>query len=260
MQKFLQFQITVSITAVILAFVSSITHPEMKSVLTAIQLLWVNLFMDTFAGIVLATDPPTDRILDRPPQKKSAPLITLNMWKMIIGQVIFQLAVTITLHFAGAKMLGYDEDNEHRMLQLDSMIFNTFVWLQIFNELNARRLDNGFNCFTGLQRNPYFLSINLFMVGCQIAIMFVGGKVFSVTSMNGVQWAISVGLPVLSLPWAILVRMFPDESFERVVKIATWPFLQTYDVLSRVVSPLARLLSRKNNVDGGNADQEKGYS
>lgn len=94
MQKFLQFQITVSITAVLLAFVSSITHPEMKSVLTAIQLLWVNLFMDTFAGIVLATDPPTDRILDRPPQKKSAPLITRNMWKMIIGQVIFQLAVT----------------------------------------------------------------------------------------------------------------------------------------------------------------------
>ncbi|KAK0391528.1 hypothetical protein NLU13_1028 [Sarocladium strictum] len=260
-QKFLQFQITVSITAVILAFVSSISHPEMKSVLTAIQLLWVNLFMDTFAGIVLATDPPTERILDRPPQKKSAPLITLNMWKMIIGQVVFQLAVTITLHFAGAKMLGYDEGDEHGALQLDSMIFNTFVWLQIFNELNSRRLDNGFNCFAGLQRNPYFICINLFMVGCQIAIMFVGGKVFSVTGMTGVQWAISVALPALSLPWAILVRLFPDEMFGTVVKAVIWPLVKAFAGLKIIFAPLSRFVSRNKRQQMGTAnDQEKGRS
>lgn len=232
----------------------------MKSVLTAIQLLWVNLFMDTFAGIVLATDPPTDRILDRPPQKKSAPLITLNMWKMIIGQVMFQLAVTVTLHFAGGKMLGYDESDEHRALQLDSMIFNTFVWLQIFNELNSRRLDNGFNCFTGLQRNPYFIGINLFMVGCQVAIMFVGGSVFSVTSMTGVQWAISVLVPALSLPWAILVRLFPDEKFGSIVKVVTWPFVKAYTGLAIVFGPLSRFVSRKKQQGGAANDQEKGRS
>merc|ERR1712144_196762 len=92
--KFLQFQLTVNITAVLLTFVSAVSNPDMESVLTAVQLLWVNLIMDTFAALALATDPPTPAILDRKPAGKRAPLITMNMWKMIIGQAIFQLTVT----------------------------------------------------------------------------------------------------------------------------------------------------------------------
>ncbi|CAB4419092.1 unnamed protein product [Rhizophagus irregularis] len=64
---------------------------EQKSVLTAVQLLWVNLIMDTLAALALATDPPTIELLDRKPESKNAPLISLDMWKMIIGQSIFQL-------------------------------------------------------------------------------------------------------------------------------------------------------------------------
>jgi len=82
-----QFQLTVNITAVILTFVSAVASPSEESVLTAVQLLWVNLIMDTFAALALATDPPTRSILNRHPQRKSAPLISLNMWKMIVGQV-----------------------------------------------------------------------------------------------------------------------------------------------------------------------------
>jgi P-type Ca2+ transporter type 2C len=246
-QKFLQFQITVSITAVILAFVSAVSHPEMKSVLTAVQLLWVNLFMDTFAGIVLATDPPTDRILDRLPQGKRAPLITMNMWKMIIGQSIFQLAVTTVLHFAGARILQYDINDPVKMQELDTMIFNTFVWMQIFNEFNCRRLDNGFNIFEGLQRNPYFVGINSFMVGCQIAIIFVGGMVFSIKPIDGTQWAVCVVLAMLSLPWAIVVRLFPDELFNKIVGVVTRPFIAVYRVAGRALKPVVRLVLRRKN-------------
>ncbi|KAL4876710.1 hypothetical protein BJY04DRAFT_222885 [Aspergillus karnatakaensis] len=77
-QKFLQFQITVNITAVILSFVTSMYDDNMEPILKAVQLLWINLIMDTMAALALATDPPTDAILDRPPQPKSAPLITMN--------------------------------------------------------------------------------------------------------------------------------------------------------------------------------------
>jgi Ca2+-transporting ATPase len=182
------------------------------------------------------------------------------MWKMIIGQVVFQLAVTVTLHFAGAKILGYDETDEHQALQLDSMVFNTFVWLQIFNELNSRRLDNGFNCFAGLHRNPYFIGINLLMVGCQVTIMFVGGVIFSVTTMTGPQWAISVLIPALSLPWAILVRLFPDETFGRIVGIVTWPAVKAYSVLQRIFAPLGRLISRKKKDGATENDKEKARS
>jgi len=88
--------------------------------------------MDTFAALALATDPPNRQILDRKPDRKSAPLITLRMWKMIIGQAIFQLAVTLVLHFAGRSILGYDTD--HEIEQLKTLVFNTFVWMQIFNQ------------------------------------------------------------------------------------------------------------------------------
>ena len=100
--------------------------------LTAVQLLWVNLIMDTFAALALATDPPAHSVLKRRPEPKSAPLITLTMWKMIIGQSIYQLVVTLILYFAGASILSYGTQDEKDRLQ--STIFNTFVWMQIFNQ------------------------------------------------------------------------------------------------------------------------------
>jgi Ca2+-transporting ATPase len=127
-----KFQLTVNITAVILTFVSAVASATEESVLTAVQLLWVNLIMDTFAALALATDPPTRNILNRKPQKKSAPLITLNMWKMIIGQAIFQLVVTFILNFGGETIFSYHSDHEKE--QLRTLVFNTFVWMQIFNE------------------------------------------------------------------------------------------------------------------------------
>jgi Ca2+-transporting ATPase len=97
-----------------------------------VQLLWVNLIMDTFAALALATDPPAPSVLNRRPEPKSAPLITVNMWKMIIGQSIYQLVVTLILYFAGERILSYDTPRERDQLQ--STIFNTFVWMQIFNQ------------------------------------------------------------------------------------------------------------------------------
>ena len=209
-KKFLQFQITVNITAVILTFVSAVSNSSNSSVLTAVQLLWVNLIMDTLAALALATDPPTKKILDRPPQPKSAPLITINMWKMITGQAIYQLAVTFTLYFAGEKILGYGPE---RRTQLNTIVFNSFVWMQIFNEFNNRRLDNKFNVFENIHRNFWFIGINCIMVGGQIMIIFVGGRAFGITRLDGAQWAISILTALPCLLWAILVRLFPDKWF-----------------------------------------------
>lgn len=131
-RKFLQFQLTVNITAVLLTFVSAVSSSDRTPVLTAVQLLWVNLIMDTFAALALATDAPTPEILDRKPTPKSASLISLNMWKMIIGQAIFQLVVTFVMYFSGEDILGYTTTEE--TAELKTMVFNTFVWMQIFNE------------------------------------------------------------------------------------------------------------------------------
>ena len=131
-KKFLQFQVTVNITAVVLTFVSAVSSSTEESVLTAVQLLWVNLIMDTMAALALATDPPTPSILDRKPDPKSAPLITVTMWKMIIGEAIYQLAITFILYFGSYSILSYQSERE--ISQVPTLVFNTFVWMQIFNQ------------------------------------------------------------------------------------------------------------------------------
>ncbi|KAL9101855.1 MAG: hypothetical protein Q9163_002939 [Psora crenata] len=241
--KFLQFQITVNITAVILAFVSAVSSPEMHSVLSAVQLLWVNLIMDTFAALALATDPPTEKILDRKPAPKSAPLITTNMWKMIIGQTIYQLAVTMVLYFAGSAILGYAKSDKTLQTELATMVFNTFVWMQIFNQFNNRRLDNKLNIFEGVHRNWFFIAISMIMVAGQIMIIFVGGAAFQIKRIDGTQWAICILCALPCLAWAIVLRCIPDKYAAYVFHIAgtIWFFFYrpTIKVLSFIFKPVA---------------------
>ena len=229
-KKFLQFQITVNITAVILTFVSAVSNDSNHSVLTAVQLLWVNLIMDTLAALALATDAPTKKILDRPPQPKSAPLITINMWKMIFGQAIYQLLVTFVLYFAGMGILGY-ENTEQKRMELNTVVFNTFVWMQVFNEFNNRRLDNKFNIFENIHKNFWFIGINCIMVGGQIMIIFIGGRAFQITRLDGPQWAISILCALPCLLWAVLVRLFPDSIFKVI-------FDACYGALAFVIRPV----------------------
>ncbi|KAI9879405.1 MAG: Calcium-transporting ATPase 10, plasma membrane-type [Pleopsidium flavum] len=214
-KKFLQFQITVNITAVVLTFVSAVSSGSESSVLTAVQLLWVNLIMDTFAALALATDPPMPSILNRKPEPKSAPLITLTMWKMIIGQAIYQLVVTFILYFGGVSILSYDTQREQNQLQ--TLVFNTFVWMQIFNQYNSRRLDNNFDIFEGIFRNYFFIGIQFIIVAGQIMIIFVGGRAFAVYRLNRAQWAYSIVLGALSIPIAVIIRLIPDELIRKLI-------------------------------------------
>ena len=128
---FIQFQLTVNVTAVTLTFVSAIASDTEESILTPVQLLWVNLIMDTFAALALATDPPNPSVLNRAPDRKSAPLISFTGWKMIVGQSIYQLIITLTLNFAGDGILGYTTPGERETL--GTLVFNAFVWMQFFN-------------------------------------------------------------------------------------------------------------------------------
>jgi P-type Ca2+ transporter type 2C len=82
--------------------------------------------------LALATDPPSPSVLQRKPEPKSAPLVTVKMWKMIIGQALYQLVVTLILNFGGITILSYQ--TVHEQNQLKTTIFNTYVWMQFFNQ------------------------------------------------------------------------------------------------------------------------------
>ncbi|OJJ95959.1 hypothetical protein ASPACDRAFT_47316 [Aspergillus aculeatus ATCC 16872] len=209
--KFLQFQITVNITAVCLTVVTAIYNSSNESVFKAVQLLWLNLIMDTFAALALATDPPTPSILSRPPTPRHAPLFTTTMWKLMLGQSLYKLALCFTLYFAGDRIFNLNPTGDaHDRVLLDTIIFNTFVWMQIFNEFNCRRLDNKLNIFQGLTKNAWFMVINVLMVGGQILIIFVGGEAFGVTRLSGAQWGYCLGFAVVCVPWAAVLKFVPD--------------------------------------------------
>lgn len=132
-KRFLQFQLTVNVTAVALTFITAVSNDNEESVLTAVQLLWVNLIMDTLAALALATDPPQDSILDRKPEPRKNFIITPTMWKMILGQAIYQLAITLLLYYGGPHgvlPLGRQPSSA----EISTLVFNTFVWMQIFNQ------------------------------------------------------------------------------------------------------------------------------
>lgn len=211
-KRFLQFQITVNITAVILTFVSAVSSASEKSVLTAVQLLWVNLIMDTLAALALATDPPQDSVLDRKPEPKGSSIISPTMWKMIIGQAVYQLAITFLLYFGASNVVQPIVGGEVTTADIETLVFNTFVWMQIFNQWNNRRLDNKFNIFEGLTRNWFFIAISTLMMGGQILIIFVGGAAFSIASkdQSGGMWGIALVLGFLSIPIGVLIRLIPD--------------------------------------------------
>ena len=143
------------------------------------------------------------------------------------------------MHFVKAP--GFlDWEDEYRR----SVVFNTFVWMQIFNEFNNRRLDNKFNIFTGLHRNWFFIGINIMMIGCQAVITNFGGAAFSIVRINGVQWAVCVVVASLSLPWAICIRMFPDPWFAAIARVVGKPFVLAYHPLSQAMHRLGRPLGR----------------
>jgi len=113
----------------------------------------------------------------------SSPLITVDMWKMIIGQSTYQLIVALVLHWAGPSIFATQSGDAFSQLQkqreLSTLIFNQFVFCQIFNQLNCRILDRTLWVFRGFWRNLWFLSIFAIMVGGQLVIVFVGGAAFS---------------------------------------------------------------------------------
>jgi len=220
-RKFLQFQISTNVTAVVITFVSAVASEEEESVLSAVQLLWINIIMDTFAALALATDPATEELLDRKPDRKTAPLFSVDMYKMILMQSCYQIFIILLFHFKGVDFLGFEHTTENERI-VKSLVFNAFVFAQIFNSVNCRRLDNKLNIFTGILKNPYFIVITLLEVVIQTVIMIVGGYVsgfgaaFSVSKIGGREWGISLALGFVSIPWGAVIRCMPNGPFYKL--------------------------------------------
>ncbi|KAM4020747.1 plasma membrane calcium-transporting ATPase 3 isoform 4-T4 [Anomaloglossus baeobatrachus] len=209
--KFLQFQLTVNVVAVIVAFTGACITQD--SPLKAVQMLWVNLIMDTFASLALATEPPTESLLLRKPYGRNKPLISRTMMKNILGHAVYQLVIIFTLLFVGEIIFDIDSGRNAPLHSPPSehytIIFNTFVMMQLFNEINARKIHGERNVFDGIFANPIFCSIVLGTFGVQIVIVQFGGKPFSCSPLNTQQWLWCLFVGVGELVWGQLIATIP---------------------------------------------------
>ncbi|XP_040059813.1 plasma membrane calcium-transporting ATPase 2 isoform X11 [Gasterosteus aculeatus] len=210
--KFLQFQLTVNVVAVIVAFTGACITQD--SPLKAVQMLWVNLIMDTFASLALATEPPTESLLRRKPYGRNKPLISSTMTKNILGHGVYQLIIIFTLLFAGEKIFDIDSGRNAPLHAPPSehytIIFNTFVMMQLFNEINARKIHGERNVFDGIFRNPIFCTIVFGTFAMQIVIVQFGGKPFSCQPLELEKWMWCVFLGLGELVWGQVIASVPN--------------------------------------------------
>uniref|UniRef100_A0A7N8YEQ6 Calcium-transporting ATPase n=1 Tax=Mastacembelus armatus TaxID=205130 RepID=A0A7N8YEQ6_9TELE len=209
--KFLQFQLTVNVVAVIVAFTGACITQD--SPLKAVQMLWVNLIMDTLASLALATEPPTESLLLRKPYGRDKPLISRTMMKNILGHAVYQLVIIFTLLFAGETFFDIDSGRNTPLHAPPSehytIVFNVFVMMQLFNEINARKIHGERNVFEGIYRNPIFCSVVLGTFALQIIIVQFGGKPFSCQALTIDQWLWCVFIGVGELLWGQLISAIP---------------------------------------------------
>lgn len=179
------------------------------------------------------------------------------MWKQITGQNIYKCTVIFVLYFAGGRILDYDLSNPDKKLELDTVIFNSFVWMQIFNIFNNRRLDNKLNVLEGIHRNHFFTGIVVLIIGLQVMIIQVGGRAFQIKSggLDGVQWAISIVTGFVCIPWAVAIRRLPDPWFAAIASFFGKPVLIAYVYLCKIGSIIKGIFKRetsKSDVETGN--------
>ncbi|KAF3436241.1 hypothetical protein FNV43_RR23333 [Rhamnella rubrinervis] len=199
-QKFIQFQLTVNVAALIINFIAAVSAGDVP--LTTVQLLWVNLIMDTLGALALATERPSDELMKRPPVGRTEPLITNIMWRNLLAQSLYQISILLTLQFRGQSIFGISEAVN------DTLIFNTFVLCQVFNEFNARNMEKR-NVFKGIHRNHLFMGIVAITIVLQVVMVEFLKKFADTTNLNWWQWLFCIVTASVSWPIGWVVKSIP---------------------------------------------------
>lgn len=208
-QRFILFQMTINVVACIIVLVGAFLGSQ--SPLTVAQMLWVNLIMDTFAAMALASLPPSNEVMKHKPRHRSDFIINVPMRYGIIGMGVFFAALLIGFYVV---LQRYDVTsltdfswlnqaaNYGEITSYESSIFFTiFVMLQFWNMFNARAFQTGHSAFFDIKDSSGFLLIALVILVGQVIITSFGGQMFSVCPLPVLDWAVILGATSIVL-WA----------------------------------------------------------
>ncbi|WP_286008527.1 calcium-translocating P-type ATPase, PMCA-type [Barnesiella viscericola] len=202
-QKFILFQMTINVAACLIVLIGAFLGTE--SPLTVTQMLWVNLIMDTFAALALASLPPDERVMRDKPRHLNDNIVTRAMGKGIIGTgiafvlLLFGLLqyfkhVDVTsiaqfdLRLFFANFFNFTPVHEGLTRYELTLFFSIFVFLQFWNMFNAKAFGNVQSAFSRLNTCKGFLWVTLIILAGQILIVSVGGALFSVTPLQPMDW------------------------------------------------------------------------
>ena len=183
-QKFILFQLTINVVACGIALLGPFIGIALPLKVT--QMLWVNLIMDTFAALALATEPPEENVMNQPPRKPTDFIVTPEMARKIFGLGILFLVLCIVI--LKTPVFGYAVNSAEHL----TVFFTFFVLLQFWNAFNARTLGSTKSGFSGLSENPWFLAILAAILVGQILIVQFGGVVFHVTPLPLHVWLVLI--------------------------------------------------------------------
>ncbi|ESO05223.1 hypothetical protein HELRODRAFT_191416 [Helobdella robusta] len=191
--KFIQFQLTVNL----------------DSPIRGVQMLWVNLLMDTLASLSLAAEEPACDLLKRKPYQSEDSIVSGVMLSKIVGHACYQLAILLLILCFGYRWVGVDagfSSSSYGRANIHyTFLFNTLVLMTLFNEINCRKIDTSFNVFSGLHRSLLFVIIWTMSFAVQVIIVEFGGSLFSTHPLPPILWAVSLLLGASQLIFGLIL-------------------------------------------------------
>jgi Ca2+-transporting ATPase len=209
-QRFIQFQLTINISALAIAFLGPLLF-GVKAPFTVLQLLWINVIMDTFASIALCSEPPREAVMNLPPKKRDENILTPAMLRTIFVTagffVVVMLGMLVAMNngmFAGNEPR---EDTGFTKYQ-GTLFFTVYVFFQVWNQINCRSLVPEVSGFAGLLQNRAFLGIAATTAVGQVLIVTFGGVVgvFKVEPLDPLAWLGVLGFTASVLVFAEIAR------------------------------------------------------
>ena len=221
-QRFIQFQLTINVSALVIAFLAPFFG--IRPPFTVLQLLWINVIMDTFASIALCSEPPRDGLMQSPPKRRDESIVTGAMWQSILTTSVFYVIVMMALLImmkgtpdqpgflgdAGETVKWMAETSGGKVEQLTSLeikqstegahamftmrqvtiFFTAYVLFQVWNMINCRSLSSRVSGLSNLAGNPNLLLIAALIVGFQVILVQFLGALFNTEPLTFLEWAL----------------------------------------------------------------------
>ena len=190
-QRFIVFQLTINFVALFIVLLGSLVGTELP--LTVTQMLWVNLIMDTFAALALASIPPSESVMKEKPRKSTDFIITKSMRNYILGMGVVFLALLMGMLFR------FNNEEGGMTVQRLTIFFTFFVMLQFWNLFNARVFGTSDSAFKGISKSYGMELVVLAILGGQFVIVQFGGAVFRTEPLDFTTWMIIIASTSLVL-------------------------------------------------------------